>query len=503
MKKITLVALVSFTAGIIIAAFIFVYSPKEKTQAATWEKPSESSLSTNIYAAPQQPTREIGDFAMIAEKLGPSVVGITAEKVQRRQNSRTTYDDSPFDEFWDRFFGTPRGRDQEYRSTAAGTGFFISPDGYILTNNHIVENAVKVTITSRNEQEYQAKIIGLDPETDLALLKVEAKDLPFATLGDSDAIKVGQWVMAIGNPLGLTHTVTAGIVSAKGRLLQGLDVVYQDFIQTDASINRGNSGGPLINMKGEVIGINSLIFAPSGGNIGIGFSISSNLAQKILKQLKDEGKVVRGYVGITCLPKIDSDIQKLLDLQDKKGAVVNSVVEGLPADKAGLKRYDVIKSVNGIPIEDRNDLFFKIAEIRPGSKTKFSIIRDGKEKVLEVKPMARESEEEVEPTASTSGEIGISVQAMTARIAQRYGYQTEKGLVVTEVKRYSEAENKGLEVGDIILEANRKPTNSIDDLENIVKRTKPGEAILLLVRKESRSRGGTYQDFIVTLRIPE
>lgn len=503
MKKITIISLLSFAAGILIAAAIFVYSPGEKAQASIWDNPSDSLLSTNVYASTPQPDREIGDFAAIAEKLGPAVVGITAEKVQRSQRSRS-YDDSPFDEFWDRFFGTPRGRDQEYRSTSAGTGFFISPDGYILTNNHIVENAIKVTITSHSDQEYQAKVIGLDPQTDLALLKVEAKDLPFAKLGDSDAIKVGQWVMAIGNPLGLTHTVTAGIVSAKGRLLPGLgDVLYQDFIQTDASINRGNSGGPLINMNGEVIGINSLIFAPSGGNIGIGFSISSNLAQKILTQLKEEGKVIRGYIGITCLPKIDTDVQKLLELKDRKGAVVNSVVDGLPADKAGLKRYDVIKSINGVPIEDRNDLFFKIAEIEPGTKTIFTIIRDGKEKELEVKPMARESEEEYEPTASSSGEIGISVQAMTSRIAQRYGYQTENGLVVTEVKRYSEAENKGLEVGDIILEANRKPTNTIDDLEKIVKKTKPGEAILLLVRKESRTRGGTYNDFIVTLRIPE
>ena len=280
MKKTLLIAGISFIAGLFLAGLIFVYFPEKNVQTSNWEEPS--ALSSNLYAAPSLQSQAGLDFATIAERVGPAVVGIVADKIEIRQ-SRGGFGDGPSDDFWDRFFGNPRDRQQEYRSKAGGTGFFISEDGYILTNNHIVENSIKIIVTSLQGDEYTAELIGTDSKTDIALLKVNnGSSFPYASLGNSEQLKVGEWVLAIGNPLGFAHTVTAGIVSAKGRQLVAAapDLPYQDFIQTDAAINRGNSGGPLVNMNGEVIGITSMIYTPTGGNIGIGFAIPSDLTKK-------------------------------------------------------------------------------------------------------------------------------------------------------------------------------------------------------------------------------
>jgi len=499
MKKVTVIALSSFIVGILITTFIFVYNPGNKSPEMNIQQAETQSVSSNLYASALQKEISSPDFSIVAEKVSPAVLSITAERVEKR---RVIGLDSPFDDFWDRFFDSPRDREQEYRTTARGTGFFISSDGYIITNNHIVENAIKVEVTSLQDETYQAKIVGTDPETDLALLKVDDGNLPYVELGDSDNTKVGEWVMAIGNPLGLTHTVTAGIVSAKGRIFSGLEPQqpYQDFIQTDAAINRGNSGGPLINLQGKVVGINSIIFSPSGGNIGIGFAISSKLAKSIVEKLKEKGRVIRGYLGVGVYD-IDEDLMESLKLESKKGVVVNNVDPGSPADKAELKRYDVITELDGEPIKDGNDLQFKVAEIKPGTTVDLTIIRDGKKKTIPVKIAEKESDTETAPQSSSGKDIGLKVQEMTSSIARRYGYQTEKGLIITEVERYSEADRKGLETGDIILEVNRQKVDRIQDLERIIKKLKPGEPILLLIRREDR-RGGS-QDFMVTLRMPE
>jgi len=504
MKKITIISLISFAAGLILAAFLFVYYPKNEPQTAFLQETESAPLSSNLYASPpQQPNAKL-DFAAVAEKISPAVVSITSTRVEKRKTSSNLFNDSPFDDFWDRFFGTPRGQEQEYRQEVRGTGFFISSDGYILTNNHLVEKAIEIKIKSLQGEEYEAEVIGADPQTDLALIKVKGKNLPYTELGKSEELKVGEWVLAIGNPLGFANTVTAGIVSAKGRLIRGIinELPYQDFIQTDAAINRGNSGGPLVNMRGKVIGINSMIFSPSGGSIGIGFAISSKLAKNIVSQLKENGRVIRGYIGVTVLA-VDKDLKNSLNLNSKKGAVLNEVVEGLPADKAGLKRYDTIIAINGEPVESDSDLSFKISNSPPGKKITLTIIRDGKEKNIEVKVAEKDGEEKIEDVATSGGEIGISVKEMTPRLAKYYNYKTDTGLIISEVKPYSEAHKKGLEVGDIILEANRKKMEKIGELEKIVKRTKPGDAILLLIRRESRDRRGSTQDFIVTLRTPE
>ncbi len=502
MKKTLVIAGISFIAGLFLAGLIFVYFPEKNVQASNWEESSFSTMSSNLYAAPSLQAQAGLDFATIAEKVGPTVVGIVADKIERRQ-SRGYFEDSPSDDFWDRFFGNPRGRGQEYRTKAGGTGFFISEDGYILTNNHIVENAIKIIVTSLQGDEYTAELIGTDSKTDIALLKVNGGSFPYANLGNSELLKVGEWVLAIGNPLGFAHTVTAGIVSAKGRQLsQDPGLIYQDFIQTDAAINRGNSGGPLVNMQGEVVGITSMIYTPTGGNIGIGFAIPSDLTKKIVAQLKETGKVVRGYLGIS-LPAedIDDKLKEVLGLKSKKGAMIRTVESGKPADKAGLKPLDIIIEINGQSVEDNNDLLFKIAEIRPGTEVDLIVIRDGEEQNFSVKLTKADEAEAPEAKDSTDDDIGYSVEDLTTSIARRYGFQSQEGVLIMSVSRYSEAEEEGIQPGDIILEINRQPVKNIRDFKKIINRIDKGRAYLLFLSRERGRRAP--QQFIVTLRIPE
>lgn len=500
MKRTIWIGLTTFLLGILVGGMILLYSPETKNTDYSDLK-NEKIISSNLYASTSQQAQPIPEngFVAIAEKVGPAVVKVEAEKVERRAISPFG-EEWPFDDFWERFFGRPPSEPQEFRSRAYGTGFFISSDGYILTNNHVVENAEIVRIFSLQDKEYEAKIVGTDPRTDLALLKVEDKGLPYAELGDSEIIRVGEWVIAIGNPFGMEHTVTAGIVSAKGRQLGGaLNVPeYQDFIQTDAAINRGNSGGPLVNMKAEVVGITSNIFTPTGGNIGIGFAIPSNLAKKIVSQLKEKGRVIRGYLGVT-VSDITQDTMKLLNLNSKKGAMIHQVEPESPAEKAGLKIYDVIVEVDGKTIEDSNDLKFTIAEISPGEKAKIKVIRDGKEKILEAKIAELEPAEAESTPTSSDKDIGISVTTLTPGLARRYGFETEEGLLITRVRQYSAADRAGLQRGDIILEVNREKMKTVKDLENILKELKSGDPLMLRLRRETRSGS---QDFIVTLRIP-
>ena len=498
MKKIVGFSLGSFLLGLIVAGYLFLYHPGKNAPAGVDVPDKSSTLSGNLYASAPQVKPDL-DFVRISEKVGPAVVKVVSEKLEKASASGF-FEESPFDDFWDRFFGTPRGREREYKSYSQGTGFFQSPDGYIITNNHIVENATKVTVTTVQGEEYTAKVVGTDPRSDLALIKIEGKNFPAVELGDSSQLKVGEWVLAIGNPLGMEHTVTAGIVSAKGRQLgTGLNVPdYQDYIQTDAAINRGNSGGPLVNLKGEVVGINSNILSPTGGNIGIGFAIPANLAKKVVSQLKDKGRVIRGFLGVEISP-ITEDVRKSLNLQSNKGGLLNDVTADSPADKAGLKRYDVIVAVNGQPIENPNDLRFKIADTEPGSKVEIKYIRDEKERTTTAVVAEREPQGK-DPAAVESGkDIGISVIALTPALARRYGLRIQEGLIISEVRPYSEAERKGLAAGDVILEINRRKASRVQDLEAVLKQARPGDPIMLLIHRE---QNGGVQETIVTLRVP-
>lgn len=498
MKKTLFIALISFFLGILLAGLIFVYFPEKSAPDSFLEESSSSSLFTNLYASSPPQSRANLDFVTVAEKVAPAVVYVEALKVEKSR-PRGSFDDPFFEDFW-RFFGYPE-RERKQKIPVRGTGFFISSDGYILTNYHIVEKAEEVIISTLQGNEYKAKIIGTDSETDLALVKVNAKNLPFAELGDSAKCRTGEWVLAIGNPFRLEHTVTAGIISAKGRRLGG-GPDYQNFIQTDAAINPGNSGGPLVNLRGEVIGINSMISTTSGGNIGIGFAIPSNLAKKIVTQLKEKGRVVRGYLGVRGIYSIDEQLKQYLNVKSKQGAMIQEVEPGTPADKAGFQPYDVIVEVNGQPVKDHNDLLFKIADIPPGTTAEIKLIRNkGKdEKTLTVTIAERPFEEEQKPASSSNKDIGIKVRELTPRLARRWGYRTQEGLIITEVTRYSEADRKRIEKGDVILEVNQKKVRSLRDFANILDKAKPGDAIMLLIRKESN---GQIQDSIRTLSLPE
>ncbi|MFO7732593.1 MAG: Do family serine endopeptidase [Candidatus Aminicenantes bacterium] len=501
MKKYAGIALSGFALGLVVAGYLFLHNPeKEPLRADVFAKAPAADLSPNLFASSAPQEKMTLDFVTIAEKMGPAVVRIEAE---RREASRTFgfQDEWPFgDDFFDRFFGRPRQQPRPESDTVqvGGTGFFISPDGYILTNNHLVEKdkTVKVTISTIQGDEYEAKIVGTDPGTDLALLKIEAKGLPFAEFGDSGLVKVGEWVLAIGNPLGMEHTVTAGIVSYKGRQIDTQS--YQDFIQTDAAINRGNSGGPLINMKGEVIGINSNILTSGyAGNIGIGFAIPSSIAKKVVVQLKEKGRVVRGRLGVT-IRDLTSGMAKQWKLKSTSGAVVNTVEPGSPAEKAGLQQYDVITHVDGEAVKSGDALRFKIADIMPGTKVDLTVVRDGKEMKMTAVVDELEPEAEKAEAIAPQKDIGISIVALSAPTARRYGLRTTEGLLITEVRPSSEAARQGLRPGMIIIEVNRKRVVTVRDFETILKGTESGEEIILLIRQEAESR---TQDFIVTVKV--
>src|SRR5512138_159706 len=469
MRKYVWIAVASFTLGVLLAGYVFLYHPeKADAPAGVFAKapsPAQPS-SSNLFASPPPQAKVPMDFVTIAEKLGPAVVRIVADRKETAQ-SQGFGDELPFgDDFFNRIFPQPRQRQPESNTVqVSGTGFFISPDGYILTNNHMVEKdkTTRVTVTTTAGDDYEAKIIGNDPGTDLALLKIEAKGMPFAELGDSSLTKVGEWVLAIGNPLGLDNTVTAGIVSYKGRSIDTQS--YQDFIQTDAAINRGNSGGPLINMKGEVIGITSSILTSGfggGGNIGIGFAIPSDIAKKVVVELKAKGRVVRGRLGLQ-IRDLTEGMVKQFNLESKAGAVVGSVEPDSPAEKAKLQRYDVIVKVNGQPVKNGDELRFKIADIKPGNKVELTIIRDGKEMTATAIVDELEPVQEKGQVASSDKDIGLSVVALTPATARRYGYRTTEGLLITDVRQGSEADRENLQQGMIILEVNRKKMTTVKD----------------------------------------
>jgi len=426
-------------------------------------------------------------FASIAEKTSPAVVGLRAERTFTHPYTESPFGNQfdPFsDDLFDFFFRrSPRGRQpapqRKYQQTAQGSGFIISADGYILTNNHLVGEAEKVKVELADEREFTAKIIGADPESDVAVIKIDANDLPYLELADSDALEVGEWVLAIGNPLGLAHTVTAGIVSAKGR--SGFHLAtYENFIQTDAAINFGNSGGPLINLDSEVVGINTAIIG-SGGNIGIGFAIPINMAKHVYKQLRESGTVARGFLGVD-IQDLTPALAKAFGMESSKGVLIPDVHKDSPAEKAGLKPNDVIVELEGKPVESAKVLQTRIAMIKPDTRVKIVVMRDGKRKTLTVKLAKRPPISEILGTGSGAmDDLGFAVRNLTEELAQRYGYEGQSGVIISRVDPGSQAERVGIVVGALIKEVNRVQVKNTREFDEAMKKaSKTGIALLMI-----------------------
>jgi serine protease Do len=426
-------------------------------------------------------------FTHLSEMLRPSVVNIRTVTIVKGGGNpfglsrKSPFGgNDPFHDFFERFYGGQGQRDFKQRSL--GSGFIIDKEGYIVTNNHVIENADEITVVLQNEKEFKAEIIGRDAYTDIALIKIKSEvTLSPAKLGDSDSLDVGQWVVAIGNPFGLAHTVTAGIVSAKGRIVGSGP--YDDFIQTDASINPGNSGGPLINMNGEVIGINTMIIA---GGQGIGFAIPINLAKGIINQLKESGDVTRGWLGVT-IQDLKGEIAEYYGLKDKEGAMIVDVVPGDPADQAGILPKDIIISVNDKKINSSRDLTAMVANIGVGETAKIKVMRDGNEKLFKVKigkrPDTIASSNPMEKKNENENEIGLRVSTLTPQMARQLNVDENSGVIVVQVLPDSKAEKAGFLQGDVVIELNRKNIKNVNDFESILISIKKDETIAFLIKR--------------------
>ncbi|MEP6946118.1 MAG: Do family serine endopeptidase [Acidobacteriota bacterium] len=457
---------------------------------------------TQTQQAPVQPLVVDGvrtSYADIVDKTSPAVVRIEAD---HKEKASQIQQQPGMDEMF-RQFGLPapgQGPNQRPQiERGLGSGVIVSADGTILTNHHVVDGADKITVMMSDNKSFDAKVVGTDQPSDLAVLKIDAQNLPFLTLGNSDSVRVGDIVLAIGNPLGIGQTVTAGIISAKGRRTGLSDGSYEDFLQTDAPINRGNSGGALVNLNGELIGINSQILSPggsSGGNIGIGFSIPSNMAKTVLEQLLKDGKVHRGMLGIN-IQNVTEDTAKALDLKDRTGILVSNVKAGGSADKAGVKRGDIITAINGEKIEDSNVLRNKVAGTAPGTEIKLTLVRDGKDleltaKLDEFNPAdSKNPGDNNDGPGSTTpqnqgGKLGMSLEPVTPQTAKQLGVDGTEGLVVTDIDPNGPAAEAGLARGDVILEVNRKAVNSVADVKGALDSsgTKP---ILLLMNRRGQT----------------
>jgi len=465
------------------------------TTGAVWQgKAADAAATTAQSVTTTAPTRLTtggrDSYADVVKVVTPAVVTIRVEG--RARVSPTQFQD---DDLLRRFFGdqsgNPSRRGQAPRTRGLGSGVVVSNDGYLLTNHHVIDNATDIRVEFADGRTFTAKLVGSDQASDLALLKIEAANLHTLALGDSDAVQVGDIVLAVGNPLGIGQTVTSGIVSAKGRSTGVGDGSYEDFLQTDAPINQGNSGGALVNTKGELIGINSQILSVSEGNIGIGFAIPANMARHVMDELRTEGRVRRAQLGVTVQP-VTSDMAASLGLSDARGAIVSSIESGSAAERAGVKRGDVIVSFNGQPVTDYNALRNRVADAKPGSDASVGIMRDGSEKKLTVKldeasanRSARNSSGNAPGNADQTA-LGVAVEPLTPETAARARLPRNlNGLLVENVDPDGRAADAGIQAGDVIVEANRKAVTSVDDLRAAV-RSATDKPLLLLVHRQGR-----------------
>jgi serine protease Do len=454
-------------------------------------------------------------FADLAEKVIPSVVSVIPTQIDT-----VVFNNNPFYQFFgdednnspfDQFFGVPRGHQNQKKQQQApkkqlrrqqglGSGVIVSKDGYILTNYHVVHGADEIEVRTSDKRTFQAAIVGVDSLSDVAVIKIKgpAPNLTIAYLGDSDKLRVGEWVMAVGNPFALTSTVTQGIVSALGRRDDKNPTQYQNYIQTDAAINPGNSGGALVNLDGELIGINTMIYTTSGGFMGIGMAIPIDMARRVMEDIIYNGKVTRGWLGVQ-IQDVNEAMRGALGLGARKGVLIADVFKDQPADKAGIKRGDVVLSINGKPVETSNDLKNTVANITPGTKTPVVVFRNGKELTLNVMLNERNEatlakmsppggEKESEGSAEAKPQLGLSVSNITDEIRQQYNITSDvAGVAVTEVDQASQAAMEGIQAGDVVQEVNRQPITSVKDFAKAAHAIKNDGSVLLLIRRGESS----------------
>ena len=482
-----------FAGALVSGGFVFV----DNLEAAWWwDKAGESqkeAASEPGVKPPGTPAAEplpmvcLPDFTELADRISPSVVNISTVQTVRGDQMFRGFQfpghpfgprgRDPFEEFFERFM--PRG-DMKRRSL--GSGFIIDKEGYIVTNHHVIQEADSITVTFKDETEAEAKVIGTDPKTDVALIKVDVnRDLPVAVLGDSKDLRVGHWVLAIGNPFGLKDTLTAGIVSALGREIGAGP--YDDFIQTDASINPGNSGGPLLDMNGKVVGINTAIVA---GGTGIGFAIPIDLAKELLPQLKDTGHISRGWLGVY-IQRVTPELAQSFGLDEPRGALISEIMKGGPAEGSGLKPGDVIVTFEGKPIQNFSDLPRMVAGTAPGTKVSLEAVRKGKKRTVRVQLGELPDEQKTAARGEVGKELGLTLQEITPELARNHDLRVEKGLVVAGVAPGSAAAEAGIRTGDIILEVNHTPVETVARFREGVKATPDGSSMLFRVMRQEGS----------------
>ncbi|HKQ96744.1 MAG TPA: Do family serine endopeptidase [Candidatus Polarisedimenticolia bacterium] len=526
-----LIALGSVVFGMVLAGGLDMTLPGRAAESGSADqRPLHAAARAQMAASPGV-AMVPGSFADIAEKVNPAVVSITATEIQEKSQRRQPFHGDPF-EF---FFGPqgpqgpngpqnpqspqprrPRSNNDDNEpdiEQSGGSGFLISDDGYILTNYHVVEGASRIKVNlSDDRRDYPAEVVGSDPSSDIAMIKIEVpKKLPYLTLGDSETLRIGDWVMAIGNPLQYEHTVTVGVVSAKGRILRGLsrDASLDNFIQTDAAINFGNSGGPLVNMTGEVVGVNTAI---SSVGQGIGFAVPASIAREVAEQLRTKGKVSRGYLGIT-VAEVTPDVAEAWGLKDEHGALVQSVSAGLPAAVAGVQKGDIITAIDGKPVGSSEEVVRMVSAKDPGSKVRLTVNRAGKEMTLTANLGDRpsdlgaarrggDSDGGKVPDDENETALGITVEELTPQVIQELDAPRDSsGVVVTHVSRVSEAWEKGLNSGDIITEVNRVTVANLGDYRREIKKLKPGSLVILYVTNPPSRTGGDPISRYITLRV--
>jgi serine protease Do len=481
MKKKILIAIAILTTGFLLGGLTFYLLGKFTEQ----NRYSPTILTPNV---PRQIMETGRAFSDIVASVSPSVVNISTSKVVRK-DSNPLFED-PFFDFFMPFhdFGMPK----KWKERSLGSGVVVSSDGYIITNNHVVEKADEIKVTLLDRKSYKGRIVGADPKTDIAIIKIDADNLMTLVWGDSDKLQVGEFVLAIGSPYGLSNTVTMGIISAVGRANVGI-ADYEDFIQTDAAINPGNSGGPLVNIKGEIIGINTAIFSRTGGYQGIGFAVPSNMVRLIMEQLIQKGKVTRGWIGVT-IQELTPELAQEFGLKKSKGALVSDVVKNSPAARAGIKRGDVIVEFNGKEVRDVSSLRNMVAQTKTGSEIKLRIFRAGKEFTIKVNilELPREVAEIVPDQLPDDGEsrflTGLTVMNLTREIVRQLGFtKDEKGVVVVKVEPGSPADDAEIRKGDIIKEINKKEIYTIEDYNRLIANLQEEESLLLFINRGGKS----------------